>query len=172
MFGPNITIGYPASLSNVYLHISLHHVLTHIICHLCISASMKGTITVILCTFYCNVFSSVNETWGYLTAHIWLYWIRQSCFNTQVWVIVFITWSLLLCLFLQIVWYVLSYLWDFNLNFMTPLKMDLFLINSFSLHKTFNDGMESWGLLVDYHDAFIRYLDSTYRAQHIIVWIL
>ncbi len=35
---------------------------------------------------------------------------------TQVWVTVFITWSLLLCLFLQIVWYVLSYLCVFDLN--------------------------------------------------------
>ncbi len=49
-----------------------------------------------------------------LTMLCWLYWFH----STQVWVTVFITWSLLLCLSLQIVWYIAWYehLWVFDLK--------------------------------------------------------
>ncbi len=48
----------------------------------------------------------------------WRYWIRQLCHATQVWVTVFITWSLLICLLLQIVerYWVCMHFWLSNIH--------------------------------------------------------
>ncbi len=46
----------------MYLHTSAHPVCEDMIRLQRIPARMKGAITVMLCTLYCNVFSPVNET--------------------------------------------------------------------------------------------------------------
>ncbi len=74
---------------------------------------------VVICSLHCTVVSFTNKAQFNAGFSKRLKIKRRCCaildptvmsqIATQVWVTVFISWSLLLCLFLQIVWYVLSY---------------------------------------------------------------